>query len=208
MTTSFVTLVRLHARFDQARKVYMSSNTRNYTKALYGFDAVVRRVSPGQWDAQSPCTGWSARDVLEHASGVVDAVAQMARTGEVAMPQTPNLGNDPVGLWSASLDGVLEALDHPGVIDRVGKFWFGESTFDDVLAFTTWDPLGHSWDLATAVGVEAHMSPDVAEAAIVVISANAEMLRSMQLMGDPVAVPADASPVDRFLGLTGRNPAQ
>ncbi len=132
----------------------------------------------------------------------------MARTGEVAMPQTPNLGNDPVGLWSASLDGVLEALDHPGVIDRVGKFWFGESTFDDVLAFTTWDPLGHSWDLATAVGVEAHMSPDVAEAAIVVISANAEMLRSMQLMGDPVAVPADASPVDRFLGLTGRDPAQ
>ena len=80
----------------------MSSNTRNYTKALYGFDAVVRRVSPGQWDAQSPCTGWTARDVLAHASGVVDAVAQMARTGEVAMPQMPDLGNDPVGLWSES----------------------------------------------------------------------------------------------------------
>ena len=76
------------------------------------------------------------------------------------------------------------------------------------MAFTTWDPLGHSWDLATAVGIEAHTSPEVAEAAIAVISANAETLRSMQLMGDPVAVPADASPVDRFLGLTGRDPAR
>jgi len=186
----------------------MSSNLRNYTKALYGFDAVVRRVPAEQWDAQSPCAGWCARDVLAHAAGVVDAVAQMARTGEVAMPQTPDPGNDPVGLWSASLDGVLEALDHPGVTDRVGEFWFGESTFDDVLAFTTWDPLGHSWDLATAVGLDAHASPEVAEAAIAVISANAETLRRMQLMGDPVAVPADASPMDRFLGLTGRDPAR
>lgn len=184
----------------------MSTNSRNYTKALYGFDAVIQRVPADQWDAASPCDGWCARDVVAHAAGVVDAVAQMARTGKVAMPEMPDPGDDPVGLWNTSLANLLEALDHPGVINRVGQYWFGESAIDDVLAFTTWDPLGHSWDLATAVGLDAHASDDVAEAAIAVIAANADALRGMKLMGDPVEVPVDASPMDRFLGLTGRNP--
>ena len=51
----------------------MSTNSRNYTKALYGFDAVVQRVPADRWDAPSPCEGWCARDVVAHASGVVDA---------------------------------------------------------------------------------------------------------------------------------------
>jgi len=49
--------------------VSMSTNLRNYTKALYGFDAVVQRVPEDRWDADSPCDGWSARDVVTHACG-------------------------------------------------------------------------------------------------------------------------------------------
>ena len=185
----------------------MSTNLRNYTKALYGFDAVIQRVPADRWGAESPCAGWDAADVVAHAVGVMDAVAQMARTGTVAMPQTPESTGDPTGLWTTSLDRVLEALDHPGVLNQVGQFWFGESSIDDILAFTTWDPLAHSWDVATAVGLDAHASSDVAEASLAVIGANADTLRAMKLMGDPVDVPADAGPMDRFLGLTGRNPS-
>ena len=61
-------------------------------------------------------------------------------------------------------------------------------------------------DLAQAVGMDAYASDDVAEASIVVIGANAEMVRSMGLMGDPIDVPADAPAMTRFLGLTGRDP--
>lgn len=186
----------------------MSVNSRNYTTALYGFDAVVRRVPSDRWDAPSPCDGWSARDVVAHASGVVDAVAEMARTGEVAMPQTPDADTDPVEVWHAAFGKVLDALDQPDTISRVGAYWFGATTIDELVAFTTWDPLGHSWDVATAVGIDAHLSPDVAEASIAVIAANADTLRSMKLMADPVEVSADASAADRFLGLTGRNPAR
>lgn len=184
----------------------MSTNLQNYTAALYGFDAVVQRVPSDRWDADSPCDGWCARDVVAHAAGVIDAVAAMARTGEVAMPEMPDAGDDPVGLWNASLKSLLQALDQPGVIGKVGNYWFGESTIDDVLAFTTWDPLGHSWDLAKATGLEAHASPDVAEAMIASIEPNAELLRSMGLMGQPVEVPSDADAMTRFLGLIGRDP--
>lgn len=184
----------------------MSENLRNYTKALYGFDAVIRRVPADQWNAASPCEGWSARDVVAHAVGVMDAVAKMARTGEVALPEMPSSGADVVALWDAARDNTLEALDHPGVINQVGDYWFGEARMDDILAFTVWDPLAHTWDLCQAVGQEHHADAGLAEASLAVIKPVADGLRSAELMGDPVEVPSDADAMTRFLGLTGRDP--
>jgi uncharacterized protein (TIGR03086 family) len=184
----------------------MSETLRNYTKALYGFDAVVQRVPSDRWDADTPCEGWTARDVVAHSAGVVDALAQMATTGTVAMPEHPDAGGDIVGLWNTSRDGLTEALDHPGVIGRVGEYWFGETPFENVLAFAQWDPLLHAWDLATATGVEAPADDDLAEASLAVIGPVADMLRQQGLMGDPVDVPADAPASTRLLGLTGRDP--
>ncbi len=122
----------------------MSQNLRNYTKALYGFDAVVQRVPADRWDAPSPCEGWSARDVLVHQVGVINAVAQMARTGAVAWPDSAGPGDDPVGLWNACRDRFFDSVDRPDTINQVGSYWFGESPFDEVLAFAQWDPLVHA----------------------------------------------------------------
>jgi uncharacterized protein (TIGR03086 family) len=186
----------------------VTQNLRNYIKALYGFDAVIQRVPESTWDFDSPCDGWCAGEVVAHACGVMDAVAEMARTGEVAMPGMPDPGDSPVELWNTSRDGLFEALDQPHVINRVGKYWFGASTIDDLLGFVVWDPLGHAWDLGRAVGLDPHLNADVAEASIVVIGQNADMLRSMKLMADPVEVGADADAPTRFLGLIGRDPAR
>jgi uncharacterized protein (TIGR03086 family) len=136
----------------------------------------------------------------------MEAIAEMARTGANALPTSPDAGDDPVGLWNRTRDDLLEALDDPDALDRVGNYWFGESTLNDILAFSVWDPLGHAWDVARAVGLEPHTSDDVAEASIAVISASADMIRSMGLMGDPVEVPTDAPAMTRFLGLIGRDP--
>lgn len=184
----------------------MSTSLRNYTKALYGFDAVIQRVPADRWDSDSPCEGWSARDIVIHACGVMQAVEAMARTGENVLPATPDPGDGVVALWNTSRDDLLEAVDHPDVLMQVGNYWFGEGTIDDILAFSVWDQLGHSWDVARAVGLDAHTSDDVAEASFAVISANADMLRGMGLMGDPVEVPADSPAINRFLGLVGRDP--
>ncbi len=183
----------------------MSTAARNYTRALYGMDAVVQRVSADAWDAASPCEGWTARDVVAHAVGVMNAIETMARTGENALPEMPDAGDDPVALWNRSRDTLLEALDHPGALERRGNYWFGESTIDDILAFSVWDPLGHAWDLGRATGLEPHGSDEVAAASMQVIGANAEMLRSMGLMGEPVEIDDDAPAYARFLALTGRD---
>jgi uncharacterized protein (TIGR03086 family) len=185
----------------------MSTARRNYTTALFGMDAVVQRVPPDAWAADSPCEGWCAGDVVAHAVGVMNAIETMARTGENALPEMPDAGDDPVALWNDARDALLEALDQPGVLEQRGNYWFGESTIDDILAFSVWDPLGHAWDLGRATGLEPHGSDAVAAASMEVIGANAEMLRSMGLMADPVEIGDDAPTYSRFLALTGRDPA-
>lgn len=184
----------------------MSQNLRNYVKAIYAMDAVVQRVPNDRWDAETPCDEWSARELVAHEAGVFDAVAEMARTGRLRMPEMPAADGEIVALWNESRDRLLEELDKPGAIRRVGEYWFGKATIDQLIAFATWDPLGHAWDLGQATGLYVPPLNDVAEATLDVIEPLADGLRSMKLIGDPVDVPADADPMARFLGLAGRDP--
>lgn len=184
----------------------MSQNLRNFTAALFGFDAVVQRVQPDQWGNDSPCEGWSAQDVLAHQCAVLAAVTEIARTGEMVGPEEFDLGDDPVAAWNGVRNGILEALDRPGVLQQEGEFFFGTPTVDALMAFVTWDPLGHSWDLAQATGQELVADAEVAAAVVATVTPLADTLRKYGVMGDAVEVPADADSMTQFIGLIGRQP--
>ena len=185
----------------------MSENLRNFTKALYGMDAVVRRVSPDRWDDASPCPGWSARDVVAHQVGVLRGLTETVRTGEMALPAEPEDRSDPVALWNEARDAVVESLDQPGRLQQAGRYWFGEMTIDELIAVVQWDPLTHAWDLAQATGQEAHLDEGLAQASYDTIVPIREALAKRKLVSpEPVAVPDDADIVSRYLGLVGRNP--
>lgn len=100
----------------------MTSNQRTYTKALYGFDHVVRSVPASAWSNPSPCEGWSARDVLGHVIAVQGYVDSLARGVEptlnpYGMPGDL-AGDDPQAAWSTARESVLDAIDQPGVLER------------------------------------------------------------------------------------------
>lgn len=184
----------------------MSENLRDFTKALYGMDAVVARVADDAWDQPSPCEGWSARDVVGHQTGVLDGVAHMAAGNDMILPAMPEDLSDPRSLWAAARDGVLAALDQPGALHHSGKYWFGPMTIDELIGVVQWDPLTHSWDVAKATGVEAVLDEGLAQKSFDRISAMRPSLAKMRLVGDEVAVAADADIVSRYLGLVGRDP--
>lgn len=139
---------------ERCRPELLNLDSRNYTKALYGFDAVVQRVPADQWDEAAPCDGWSAERRRRSRRRHSRCSSAGARTGENALPETPDPGDDPVGLWNSSRDTLLKVLDEPGLVGKGGNYWFGESTIVDILAFSQWDPLIHSSDLGQAVGLE------------------------------------------------------
>lgn len=184
----------------------MSQNLRNFTRAVYTLDAVVQRVPLNSWDVDSPCEGWSARDVLRHQCGVLDALAQIAHTGVLVSPVMATEADDPVERWTQTRDGLLAALDKPGVLSQEGKYWFGPMSVDDLVGMVQWDPLTHAWDIGSVTGVDPHIPSDLAEQSLERVAGIEDNARKWGLIADAVPVP-DAAPVtDRFLGFIGRRP--
>lgn len=184
----------------------MSENLRNFTAAVYGFDAVVQRMPADAWDKPSACEGWSGRDLLSHQCAVLNGVAQVARTGAMAAPKAPDDVSDPTATWNTCRDELLTALDAPGVIQQQGPFWFDAPTVDAMIGIVQWDPLAHAWDLAQTCGIDACLDEQVAAKSLETILAMQPMLEESGRIGTPVEVAADAPASVKFLGATGRQP--
>ncbi len=184
----------------------MNQKLQNFIRAVDTFDAVCRQVPPDAWDNDSPCAGWTARDVLAHQCAVLDALAEIARTGEWSRPVKPTPPGDPLARWELTRESVLAALQQPGVLDREDKYWFGKMDMASFVSFVQWDPLTHAWDIGKATGVEVGLPPDLCQVSYDLIGARAEMFRKTGRIGPPVDVPGDASIVDRYLALVGRQP--
>jgi uncharacterized protein (TIGR03086 family) len=189
----------------------MTSNLRVFTKALYGFDRVVRSLPSAAWSNPSPCEGWTARDVLGHVIAVQGYVESLARG--VAPTLNPYgmpgdlAGNDPLRAWSVARESVLEAVDAPGVLDSTVQTFRAEETIDNFLAWNVVDTLAHTWDLARAGGVDDHLDDDLVAHAIAQARPVIEAMRQPPFFGAGVTVADDPSPTVQFLALLGRRSA-
>ena len=186
----------------------MTHNRRIYTKALYGFDHVVRSMPSPAWSNPSPCEGWSARDVLGHVIAVQSYVESLARGVEptlnpYGMPGDL-AGDDPTRAWSGARESVLDAIDAPGVLDATVQTFRAEETVDEFLAWNVVDTLAHTWDLARAGGVDDHLDGDLIAHATAQAAPVIDAMRQPPFFGGEVMLTDDPSPTVRFLALLGR----
>jgi uncharacterized protein (TIGR03086 family) len=185
----------------------MSTNLRLFTQAVYAFDAVVRRTADDQWSAATPCEGWDARDLLQHQCAVLNGVAAMAASGEMAKPTPPEDMSDPQAVWTETRDTLLAALDQQGALAQEGPFWFNKATIDDTIGFVMWDATTHAWDLAQATGQDACLDDALVQAVYDAVAPVSDMLVESGRTGAVIEVADDAPILDRYLALVGRNPA-
>lgn len=185
----------------------MTTNHDNYRAALALMDDVVQQIPDDGWEAATPCDGWTVADVVGHCLAVMTALRGQAETGQMHRPGGPEQLPDGVTSWNEARDATLAVLATPGTLDRQGDYWNGPGTVDNLLAFAMWDPLTHGWDVASAIGVEFSGADELALASMPVIEAMAPTLRSLGHLGEPCDAPQGATPMDRFLALTGRDPA-
>lgn len=180
----------------------MSEIADRYRRLSGAFADRIDAVPDSRWSSQSPCAEWTAQELVGH---VVGTQAMFLGFINEEMPPGPGAADDPAAAWSHASGAIQAALDDPARAGTTFTGFFGESTFEGAVdRFLNFDLVVHGWDLARATGGDEHI--DDADAQRVIESANAfgDALRSPQVCGPEVSMPADADLTTRMLGLVGR----
>ncbi len=186
----------------------MSEKLRRFTRAVYGFDAVVRRVPPDRWRAPSPCPQWTAAEIVGHQVAVMGMMASSARGAEVHLHGIPTepVGDGPVAAWVAARDDVLAALDTAGALQHEAETPFGRMVVDRFLGMLYVDPLTHTWDLAMAAGVDPALDEELCQLGWERLDRAGDLIRGPGLYADRLDGDDTVSIADRFVAVTGRDP--
>lgn len=171
------------------------------------FTARVEGVGPDGWDAEAPCEGWVARDVVRH---LVEWVPWWVGEGtDHSVVVVADVDDDPAAAWAQLRDQFQALLDRPeAYTETFESQMFGGAMPLGVAAerFVTGDVLVHTWDLATATGQAASIDADFAASMYEGMIPMDELLRQSGHFGPAVEVDDDADVVTKLIAFTGRTP--
>ena len=110
--------------------------------------------------------------------------------------------------WCAQRDDILECLDQAGALDRAARSPWGHTTVDGFLAFAFYDPVVHTWDLATAVGQTVLIEEAIAARAINAVEKMSETKDVRVTVSLAAARPLKGgeNTADRLIAFAGRDP--
>ena len=171
------------------------------------FTARVDGVGPAGWEAEAPCEGWVARDVVRH---LVEWVPWWVGEGtDHSLSVGADVDDDPAAAWAELRDQLQAMLDRPDAEAETfdSPMFGGEMPLGvAVERFVTGDVLVHTWDLAKATGQDASIDADFAARMYEGMLPMDDMLRQSGHFGPRIEVPDDADPVTKLIAFTGRTP--
>lgn len=187
-----------------------------YRRRADRFETRVAAVRPDQWDNQSPCEDWQARDVVRH---IVDMHGEMLKPVGESLSPAPSVDQDPLAAYRAARADVQRALADPSLANRAAPTPAGmtQTVAEHVDQVVSDDLVIHGWDLARATGQDDTIDPDdvaLMWAKVQQIPADVwEMMRTpgafgpgVKVFGPEVEVAPDAPTQHKLLGLFGRDP--
>ena len=177
--------------------------------------SLVERLDDAQLGAPTPCPDYTVGDLVDHVGGLAVAFTAAARKEDGVNASPPPLG-DRARLtddWRVriprDLATMADAWADAGAWDGMTKIGGGEFPAAVAGAVGLNEVITHGWDLARATSQP--FAPDTADLAACVELMTPMSQPGMDAMREPafgpVVTPADdASPFDRLLALTGRDP--
>ncbi len=179
--------------------------------AMARFGRVLLQVDDEHLELETPCDGWNVQALISHVV-LGDASVPLLFTGN-PLPSTiaidtSILGPNPVATWRGTALAAIEAWRAEGAMDQVVQHPVGERPGHVFARFRLVDVLGHTWDLAHTIGVDAEIPDELAEAALDFLFPMLDELAESMVFGSPVTPPPDSSAAVRFLALIGRNANQ
>jgi len=175
--------------------------------------AIIRNITPDQLANPTPCAEYDVRALVNHLLFWGPSLAAAGRKELVPPPAAEESAVDlTAGDWRGDLLAVLDTVIsswEPGTawegMTRMGTpHEMPAALIGDMI---TGEFVVHGWDLAVATSQRLDLAADLLTYVHGAVGAGVEQGREMGLYGPEVAVPAEASTLDRILGLTGRDPS-
>jgi uncharacterized protein (TIGR03086 family) len=180
-----------------------------YHRNATGFTNRVEAVADDAWSSPSPCSGWTARDVVRH---VVESSIMFLGRVDAAPDDPTSVDDDPLAAWHEAREAMESALADPDVAGREYDGGFGPMVFaNSVDQFMSTDLTVHTWDLARATDGDDRLDSD--ECALVLDRARTmeqrygDAMRGAGGFGPPIEIAADAPVQERMLAFLGRDPS-
>ena len=173
---------------------------------LPAFSSMVDRVQPGQLDNPTPCSEFTVRDLLDHFIVLGGSFGYWFRGEEAPELTAPAAnGSVPAAEVREVLDGVLEAAKSPGAMDRTISAPVGDMPGSTCARFVAFDCLVHSWDLASATGLEVEVPAAlIASVDDFARSALTSEMRDGDTFKEATVAPEGASPIESLAAFSGR----
>ncbi len=184
------------------------------SRALGVAALVIDGLRPENWDAPTPCTDWTVRDLVGHLTGGNWLFASALRGTDGAAGRPGAAPADVSGAeadtalpgeFRASAAALLDAFAEPGALDRVVTVPFGVVPGRVAVNLRITEVLVHGWDLARASGQRPPFPEDVAGSALEFTRATLPAVPAGRSpFGSPQPAPDDAPAIDRLSALLGR----
>lgn len=171
-----------------------------FIEHLAPFTRVVEGIR--DWDAPSPCEGWTAHDVLDH---VIDTQREFLARHTTELPRRTT--GEPRQVWADHRTQIEALLADPDLATTEFEGYFGTTSVGATLdRFYGFDLIVHRWDIAAASGVREQLSDAELDELEEAAEGFGPALRADGVCKDAVPVPEDAPRQDRVLAYLGRNP--
>lgn len=187
------------------------SSPTTFELIVQGIDAFgenVKAVPADHWEAPTPCTDWSVRDLVNHVTGEHLWAPHLLRGETIAQVgdryDGDVLGESPVAAWERAAEASRAAWLSASP-DDVVHLSFGDNPALEYGQQMLADLLIHGWDLARGAGLDETLEPAAVAKVLIYMQANAKSWEAAGIFAPPVKIDSDA-PASRVLALSGRRP--
>lgn len=175
------------------------------------FVDVLDQVEPELLSAATPCEGWDVQELVGHlivGSQMSVALLDGASRDEVMEFRGQTFGDDVVDLCRESIAIQLDRILIVSDWDVIVHHPVGDVPASQLLGFRIGDLTLHSWDLATALGIDDAIPDDLAAVVYESMLPMAAFIGDIGMFGaGPSGTVGEDAPLKtRLLDFTGRRP--